>query len=85
MATNKCPRCNSPCIIKIVAESSEEWCEVDVCKMCGSMYPRKKKTKSAQAKGVTAKKKAKKPSKTRSKSPKKGATKKKATKSRKTR
>ncbi len=85
MATNECPRCNSPCIIKIVAGSSEEWCEVDVCKMCGSMYPRKKNAKSAQTKGVTAKKKAKKSSRASSKSPKKAAAKKKTAKGRKTR
>ncbi len=85
MATNKCPRCNSPCIIKIVAESSEEWCEVDVCKMCGSMYPRKKKAKPAQAKGVTVKKKVKKTSGARPKNAKETAAKKKTTKGRKTR
>ena len=85
MATNKCPRCNSPCIIKMVAESSREWREVDVCKMCGSMYPREKKNKPAQTKGATAKKKAKGPSKAGSKSPKKTPAKKKTAKGRKTR
>lgn len=85
MATNKCPRCNSPCIIKIVAESSQEWREVDVCKMCGSMYPRVKKAKSARAKAVTPKKKAKKASKVSAKSPKKTAAKNKTAKSRRKR
>ena len=42
MATNKCPLCESPCIIKTVAMKDADWCEVDVCKMCGTMYPRGK-------------------------------------------
>jgi hypothetical protein len=40
MATSKCPLCESPCIIKIIATQDARWCEVDVCKMCGTMYPR---------------------------------------------
>jgi len=40
MATSKCPMCESPCIIKLIATSDARWCEVDVCKMCGTMYPR---------------------------------------------
>ena len=40
MATSKCPMCESPCIIKIISMSDKRWCEVDVCKMCGTMYPR---------------------------------------------
>lgn len=38
--TEKCPLCESACIIKIIATEDERWCEVDVCKMCGTMYPR---------------------------------------------
>jgi hypothetical protein len=70
MATSKCPMCKSPCIIKIVAMSDERWCEVDVCKMCGTMYPRdrdaviaaparpaRKKTSKAKKKATRAKKK----------------------------
>lgn len=40
MATSKCPMCESACIIKLIATSDARWCEVDVCKMCGTMYPR---------------------------------------------
>ena len=40
MATDKCPLCESPCIIKIITTDDARWCEVDVCKMCGTMYPR---------------------------------------------
>lgn len=42
MAVSKCPMCESPCMIKIIATSDKRWCEVDVCKMCGTMYPRGK-------------------------------------------
>ncbi len=40
MATERCPMCESQCIIKLIATSDARWCEVDVCKMCGTMYPR---------------------------------------------
>ncbi len=40
MATSKCPMCECACIIKLIATSDKRWCEVDVCKMCGTMYPR---------------------------------------------
>jgi hypothetical protein len=40
LPTNKCPLCESACIIKIIATQDEKYCEVDVCKMCGTMYPR---------------------------------------------
>lgn len=66
MATSKCPMCKSPCIIKIVAMSDERWCEVDVCKMCGTMYPRDKEaviSAPPREKEPRAKKKAKKPRK----------------------
>lgn len=55
MVDNKCPLCKSPCIIKVIATDSERWCEVDVCKMCGTMYPRDTPSKRPKA----AKKKAK--------------------------
>ena len=42
MAASKCPLCESPCIIKMIAMKDEDWCEVDVCRMCGTMYPRGK-------------------------------------------
>ena len=48
--------CESPCIIKIISMGDARYCEVDVCSMCGMMYPREGKPK-------TAKKAAKKPSK----------------------
>lgn len=61
MAVGKCPLCESPCIIKIIATEDERWCEVDVCKMCGTMYPRGRKVtvvkpKKARAKAVQGKK-----------------------------
>lgn len=40
MAITKCPLCGSPCILKIVATEDENWCKVDVCQMCQTMYPR---------------------------------------------
>ena len=43
MSTTKCPLCESACIIKIVATEDARWCEVDVCKLCGTMYPRGRK------------------------------------------
>ena len=42
MAENKCPLCESPCIVKIVAAGDKRYCEVDVCKSCGAIYPRGK-------------------------------------------
>jgi len=61
MAVEKCPLCESPCIIKIIAMGDARYCEVDVCRMCGTMYPREDKPKKAPAKAV--KKTAKKPKK----------------------
>lgn len=40
MATEQCRVCKGDCIIKLIATSDARWCEVDVCKMCGTMYPR---------------------------------------------
>lgn len=40
MIMPKCPLCESPCIIKIISTEDDRWKEVDVCKMCGTMYPR---------------------------------------------
>lgn len=40
MATQECPMCKGACIIKLIATSDARWCEVDVCRMCGTMYPR---------------------------------------------
>ena len=61
--SSKCPLCESPCIIKIIAMGDERYCEVDVCKMCGTMYPREGKAKKAPAGPAkkAAKKAAKKP------------------------
>ncbi|OGS44254.1 MAG: hypothetical protein A3K76_07115 [Euryarchaeota archaeon RBG_13_57_23] len=64
MAMNKCPLCESPCIIKIIATEDERWCKVDVCSMCGTMYPlgrkvvqiKQKSTKAKKAKAKSAKK-----------------------------
>jgi len=53
--------CESACIIKLIATSDARWCEVDVCKMCGTMYPRDRKTViAAPAKPKPAKKAKKK-------------------------
>ena len=58
MVTSKCPMCDSACIIKLIATSDKRWCEVDVCKMCGTMYPRDRDVViSAPPKPKAAKKK----------------------------
>lgn len=60
MSTSKCPLCESECIIKIVATGDAKWCEVDVCKMCGTMYPRGRNVVQVRGKKrVTAKAKPK--------------------------
>jgi hypothetical protein len=64
MATGKCPMCESPCIIKLIATSDKRWHEVDVCKMCGTMYPRDKGAAlKAPPKGKKTATKGKKPAK----------------------
>lgn len=60
MAANRCPLCESPCIIKIISTGDERYCEVDVCKICGAMYPREGRPK---ARAKASKKPAKKPAK----------------------
>jgi len=40
MAITRCPLCGSTCIVKKVAMEDEEWCKVDVCQLCQTMYPR---------------------------------------------
>ncbi len=40
MAITRCPLCGSTCIVKMVAMEDEEWCKVDVCQLCQTMYPR---------------------------------------------
>ncbi len=52
MATDKCPLCESPCIIKIISTSDSRYCEVDVCKMCGTMYPRGKSARGTITKAT---------------------------------
>lgn len=59
MATAKCPLCESPCIIKIIATDDERWCKVDVCSMCGAMYPIGRKVVKVEQKSPKTKKKAK--------------------------
>ncbi len=60
MPATKCPLCESPCIVKIVTTQDEK-CEVDVCRMCGAMYPREgARGKAAVAKAKTTKVKRKK-------------------------
>lgn len=48
MVTSKCPLCESPCIVKIIATSDSRYAEVDVCRMCGTMYPREGKAKGSK-------------------------------------
>lgn len=62
MSTDKCPLCESPCIIKIIATEDARWCEVDVCQLCGTMYPHGRKVVRVKPKEKpkAAKKKAKK-------------------------
>jgi hypothetical protein len=48
MARSKCPMCHTPCIVKIIATEDERYREVDVCQMCGAMYPHEGKAASAK-------------------------------------
>lgn len=59
MASVKCPLCESPCIIKIIATDDERWCKVDVCSMCGTMYPVGRKVVQIKQKGPKSGKKTK--------------------------
>jgi len=59
MVVNKCPLCESPCIIKIIATDDERWCKVDVCSMCGTMYPLGRKVVQVKQKSTKTKKKPK--------------------------
>jgi len=40
MGRERCPLCESECIVRKVAMEDERWREVDVCSLCGTMYPR---------------------------------------------
>ena len=42
MPEKKCPLCDSNCLLKTVTIEDASKCEVDVCSMCGTMYPRGK-------------------------------------------
>lgn len=63
MPTEKCPLCESPCLIKIIATEDARWCEVDVCQMCGTMYPRGRKVVQVRSKAKPKAKSAKRKSK----------------------
>jgi hypothetical protein len=63
MATDKCPLCENPCIIKIITTDDARWCEVDVCQICGTMYPRGRKVVQVKPKKKAKPKAAKKKSK----------------------
>jgi len=64
MVVSKCPLCESPCIIKIISMGDARYCEVDVCRICGTMYPRENKAKAPRTKPINAAKKpAKRPQK----------------------
>jgi hypothetical protein len=54
MASCRCPMCHTPCIVKIIATEDERYREVDVCQMCGAMYPHEGKAAGARpvSKGV---------------------------------
>lgn len=60
MQPEKCPLCESPCIIKVISTGDERWCEVDVCKICGTMYPRGKEAQPKTTTTRTANRKTKK-------------------------
>ncbi len=65
MRRERCPLCESECIVKKVTMEDERWREVDVCSLCGAMYPRGRtvvQVKSKVAK-ATRPKKASKPRK----------------------
>jgi len=55
MASSKCPLCESACIIKIIATEDARWKEVDVCQMCGTMYPRDRKVVQVKERGAKPK------------------------------
>jgi len=40
--------CRTPCIVKIIATEDERYREVDVCQMCGAMYPHEGKAAAAR-------------------------------------
>lgn len=40
MRRERCPLCESECVVLKVAMEDERWREVDVCSLCGVMYPR---------------------------------------------
>ncbi len=39
MPENRCPLCDSPCIVKIVSAGDERYRKVDVCSTCGAKFP----------------------------------------------
>jgi uncharacterized protein YbaR (Trm112 family) len=43
LTEKKCPMCEGHCLLKVVTTEDSQLCEVDVCSMCGTMYPRGKK------------------------------------------
>jgi len=67
--------CDTPCIIKIIATEDERYREVDVCQMCGAMYPR---DRAPASRPVAARIVAGKPPKRRGKAKRKAKPKKKA-------
>lgn len=52
MASSKCPMCHTPCIVKIIATEDERYREVDVCQMCGAMYPHEGKAAGPVSKSL---------------------------------
>ena len=42
MTEKKCPMCDGNCLLKVIATEDSRFREVDVCSMCGAMYPRDK-------------------------------------------
>lgn len=63
MRRERCPLCESECIIKKVAMEDERWREVDVCSLCGTMYPRGRTVVQVKPAKTSKKATAKKPKK----------------------
>lgn len=54
MRRERCPLCESECIVRKVAMEDERWREVDVCSLCGTMYPRGRKVVQVKPKASRA-------------------------------
>lgn len=59
MGRERCPLCESECIVRKVAMEDDRWREVDVCSICGTMYPRGRTVVQVKPKAAKAKKASK--------------------------